>query len=164
MIQAYCNYYDMKSWIFRFVSWIGERYSHGVIFDFIKKLRKNPRELEILGDGTQRKSYLYVGDGVDGVFHAIKNFNKSVNVFNVGHIEFLTVKELANIVCEELGLENVQYKYTGGKRGWKGDSPFVHLDISKLKNVNWAPKTSIEKGIRRTVRYLLKNEEILKRD
>jgi len=164
MIQAYCEYYDMQCFIFRFVSWIGERYTHGVIFDFMKKLKQNNKELEILGDGNQKKSYLYVGDGVDGIFFAIENFKEKKNIFNLGHTEFMNVTKLADIICDELGLNDVKYNFTGGVRGWKGDSPIVHLDITKLKNLGWQPKTSIEEGIRRTVRYLVQNPEALERE
>ncbi len=163
MIEAYCEYYDMQCFIFRFVSWIGERYTHGVIFDFVKKLQQNSKELEVLGDGNQKKSYLYVGDGVEGIFFAIKNFREQKNIFNLGHTEFINVLKVADIICEEMKLENVQYTCTGGIRGWKGDSPLVHLDIKKLQNLGWQPKTSIEEGIRRTVRYLLQNPEALQR-
>ncbi len=161
MIQAYGEYYGIQCFIFRFVSWIGERYTHGVIFDFIKKLQKNPKELEILGDGNQKKSYLYVGDGVEGIFFAIKHFKEKKNIFNLGHTEFMNVQKVADIICEELDLENVTYKCTGSARGWKGDSPFVHLDIGKLQKVGWTPKISIEEGIRRTVRYLKENPKVL---
>ncbi len=163
MIEAYCEYYDMQCFIFRFVSWIGERYTHGVIFDFVKKLKENPTELEVLGDGNQKKSYLYVGDGVEGIFFAIQHFTSQKNIFNLGHTEFMNVLKLADIICEEMGLKNVQYKCTGGVRGWKGDSPLVHLDIQKLQNLGWQPQTSIEEGIRRTVRYLLQHPEALQR-
>jgi UDP-glucose 4-epimerase len=163
MIQAYCEYYEMQCFIFRFVSWIGERYTHGVIFDFVKKLKENPKELEVLGDGNQKKSYLYVGDGVEGIFFAIQNFKSQKNIFNLGHTEFMNVLKLADIICEEMGLKNVQYRCTGGVRGWKGDSPLVHLDITKLQTLGWQPKTSIEEGIRKTVRYLLQHPEALNR-
>lgn len=164
MIEAYCEYYEMQCFIFRFVSWIGERYTHGVIYDFMKKLQKNNRELEVLGDGNQKKSYLYVGDGVEGIFFAIKNFKEQKNIFNLGHTEFMNVLRVADIICEELGLENVKYNCTGGVRGWKGDSPLVHLDIGKLQKLGWCPKTSIEEGIRRTVRYLKENPQALERN
>mgnify|MGYP005628502157 CR=1 FL=1 len=164
MIQAYCEYYDMQSWIFRFVSWIGERYTHGVIYDFMKKLKSNPEELEILGDGKQKKSYLYVKDGVEAVFFAIENFKEKKNLFNLGHTEFMNVVDLANTVCDELKLENVKYNFTGGSRGWKGDAPLVHLDISKLQKLGWKPKTPIEEGVRKTVKYLMENPEAFERD
>ena len=161
MIQAYCEYFDMTSYIFRFVSWIGERYSHGVIFDFVKKLKANQGKLEILGDGSQKKSYLYVKDGIDAIFFALDNFSSPKNIFNLGHDSWLNVIDLADIVCEEMGLESVQYSFAGGKRGWKGDSPFVHLDTSKIQSAGCHAQTSIEDGIRHTVQYLLQNNELL---
>jgi UDP-glucose 4-epimerase len=161
LIQAYCNYYGIQAWIFRFVSWIGERYSHGVVFDFIKKLKANSAELEILGDGSQKKSYLYVKDGVEGIFFGINNFHDPVNIFNLGHREFMNVVLVADLICQEMGLRGVKYKFTGGSRGWAGDSPFVHLDISKLEKAGWKPKHSIEEGIRRTARFLLDHPELL---
>jgi UDP-glucose 4-epimerase len=163
LIEAYCNYYEMQAWIFRFVSWVGERYTHGVVFDFVKKLRENPRELEILGNGAQKKSYLYVKDGIDGIFFGIKHFNEPVNIFNLGHYECLNVKKVADIVISEMKLKNVKKKFTGGKRGWIGDSPFVHLDINKLRKKGWKPKVTIEEGIRRTARYLLENPSVIEK-
>ncbi len=161
MIQAYCEYFDMKSYIFRFVSWIGERYSHGVVFDFINKLRRNSRELEILGDGNQKKSYLHVDDGVTGIFLAMEKLTGAKNVLNLGHEQFMNVVDLAKIVCDEMRLKDVRFRFTGGARGWVGDSPFVHLDISRMKAVGFEPRVSIEDGIRRTARYLLTNEWLL---
>ncbi len=163
MIQAYCEYYEMQSWTFRFVSWIGERYTHGAIFDFIKKLQKNPKELEILGDGKQKKSYLYVKDGVDGIFYAITHAQGNKNIFNLGHKDHMNVLDLATIVCDEMKLKNVQFKCTGGERGWIGDAPFVQLSTERLEKLGWKAKTPIETGIRRTVRYVLDNPETLKR-
>lgn len=160
LIQAYCEYYGIQCWIFRFVSWIGERYTHGVVFDFIQKLQKNPTELEILGNGEQKKSYLYVKDGVEGIFFAINNFHEKVNIFNLGHKEFMNVVKVADIISQEMSLNNVKYCFTGGERGWLGDSPLVHLDISKLEKAGWKPKYSIEEGIRRTARYLLDNPKL----
>ncbi len=161
MIQAYSEYFGITSHIFRFVSWIGERYSHGVVFDFINKLRSNPQELEILGDGNQKKSYLHVEDGVRGIFEAIDGLREVKNVINLGHTEYMNVIALAEIVCEEMGLKHVSFRFTGGARGWIGDSPFVHLDISKIRSVGFTPGVTIEEGIRRTARYLLRNPWLL---
>ena len=161
MIQAYGEYFGIKSFSFRFVSWIGERYSHGVVFDFIKKLQKNPSELEILGDGNQKKSYLHVEDGVKAIFMAMDNMPDLKNVVNLVHSDYLNVVDLADIVIQEMGLEKVDYRFTGGVRGWLGDSPFVHLDISKIRSAGFEPQVSIEDGIKRTVRYLLANEWLL---
>jgi UDP-glucose 4-epimerase len=163
MIQAYSEYFGITCYIFRFVSWIGERYTHGVIFDFVKKLRADPQLLEILGDGKQRKSYLDVIDGVSGIFYAVQHAKGRKNVFNLGHDEFMNVLDLAGIVIDELGLKGVRYRTTGGQRGWLGDSPFVHLDTAKLKRLGWQPQVSIEQGIRNTVRYLRTHPQLLQK-
>jgi UDP-glucose 4-epimerase len=161
MIQAYSEYFGITCYIFRFVSWIGQRYSHGVIFDFMRKLRTNTHVLEILGDGKQRKSYLDVIDGVNGIFYALQHAKDHKNVFNLGHDEFMNVLDLADIIVQELGLKRVRYRMTGGERGWLGDSPFVHLDTTKLKALGWQPQVSIEQGIRNTVRYLQAHPRVL---
>ncbi|MEZ5001787.1 MAG: NAD-dependent epimerase/dehydratase family protein [Chitinophagales bacterium] len=158
MIQAYCEYYGMRSWIFRFVSFIGKRYTHGVIFDFIKKLHHNPSTLHILGDGQQRKSYLNVSDGVNAMLTAFDKANDKTNIFNLGHHEYMNVVDLADILCAELGLQNVNYTFAGGSRGWLGDSPFVHLDVSKIKSLGWMPQKSIREGVIDTIQYLQENK------
>jgi UDP-glucose 4-epimerase len=163
LIQGYCEFYDMQCWIFRFVSWIGEHYTHGVIFDFINKLRDDSSQLEILGDGNQKKSYLYVKDGVDGIFLGIKEFNEKVNIFNLGYSETMNVTELAKIIIKEMKLSNVKINFTGGIRGWKGDSPLVQLDTTKLNAKGWRPTTNIKKGVILTTKYLLENPELLER-
>jgi UDP-glucose 4-epimerase len=163
MIEAYSEYFGITCYIFRFVSWIGARYTHGVIFDFIKKLQANGRTLEILGDGKQRKSYLDVTDGCSGIFYAIQHAKDRKNIFNLGHDEIMNVLDLADIVVQELGLKGVQYRTTGGERGWLGDSPFVHLDTTNLKALGWRPKVSIEQGIRNTVRYLQAHSRVLEK-
>jgi len=161
MMQAYSEYFGITCYIFRFVSWIGERYAHGVIFDFMKKLKSDRQMLEILGDGKQRKSYLDVIDGVNGIFYAVQHAKERKNVLNLGHDEFMSVRDLADIVVDELGLRGVRYRTTGGQRGWLGDSPFVHLDTTRLKALGWQPQISIEQGIRNTVRYLQAHPQLL---
>jgi UDP-glucose 4-epimerase len=163
MIQAYCEYFGMRCFLFRFVSWIGARYTHGVIFDFLCKLQANPRELEVLGNGLQRKSYLDVVDGVSGIFYAIEHAREQKNVFNLGHDEIMNVLDLARIVTREAGLDNVRLRCTGGERGWVGDAPFVHLDTTRLKSLGWRPQVSIEQGIIHTVHYLLSHPGVLER-
>lgn len=160
-IQAYGEYFDIRSFCFRFVSWIGERYSHGVVYDFAQKLLADPKRLEILGDGNQRKSYLHVADGVKGIFLALDKMTDMKNVVNLGHEEYVNVVEVADVICREMGLSEVEYNFTGGIRGWLGDSPLVHLDISKLKRLGFQPSIRIKEGIRRTARYLLDNQWIL---
>jgi len=163
MIQSYSEFYSMKNWIYRFTSWIGERYTHGVIFDFVKKLKENPKELEILGDGTQKKSYLYAEDGVNGVLLGWKKAKDKNNIFNLGYNDFMDVKTLADIICDEMKIKNVKYKFLGGPRGWLGDAPLVYLDTKKISKLGWKPKFTIEEGIRRTVRYMLANPQLLVR-
>ena len=162
-LQAYAEYLDFKVTIFRFVSWIGVGYSHGVIYDFVKKLLSNPKELLILGDGKQRKSYLSVEDGVNGVILLNELNQKKSSVFNLGHNEIIDVINLANIICKRMNLNDVKYIYSGGKRGWTGDSPLVHLDISKAKEYGWFPKISIENAICDTVDFLLSDSKNLSR-
>jgi UDP-glucose 4-epimerase len=161
MIQAYCEYFGMRSFIYRFVSWIGERYSHGIVFDLLKKLRQDQQRLPLLGDGTQQKSYLYVKDGVHGIMLGIEKSTAQKNIYNLGHDYFVTVNEVVKIVLAELGMSDVLLDYAGGKRGWVGDSPLVHLHTARLKSLGWKPETSIEDGLRRTVRYLKSNPQLL---
>ena len=157
-IQAYSNYGYFKSTIFRFVSWTGYGYSHGVVYDFVNKLLENSSKLKILGDGKQVKSYLDVNDGIEGVTNIPNLHNELSSVFNLGHNQTMNVKALADIVCDEMNLNNVEYEFTGGERGWVGDSPLVHLDTKKANDYGWKPKITIENSIRNTVRYLLSND------
>lgn len=161
MIQAYSEYYDIRSFSFRFVSWMGERYTHGIVFDVLKKLRQDSKRLPLLGDGSQKKSYLYVKDGVSGIMQAIEKSPDLKNVYNLGHDNFLTVIEVIRVILDELKLPDVKLEFAGGKRGWVGDSPLVHLDTSRIKALSWQPTTSIEESIRRTVRYLTANPKLL---
>lgn len=161
MIQAYCEYFEMRSFIFRFVSWTGKRYSHGVVYDFYKKLKHNPRSLEILGNGKQQKSYLDVTDGVNGILVALAKAEEKKNIFNLGHDNFINVQEVADIVCQEMGLKGVTFNIEDPEkeRGWIGDSPLVHLDTTRLLSLGWQPQVSIADSIRSTVRYLIENPE-----
>lgn len=158
-VQAYASYYDWNAYIFRFVSFVGERYKHGIVFDVLKKLKKNPKELELLSDGTPRKSSVYVKDGVDAIFKAIKKSKHKINIYNIGHDEVLTVNQIVDTILDAAKI-SIKKKYVGGKRGWKGDNPFVHLDNKKLKKIGWKPSCSQREGLRKTVRYLLKNPQI----
>ena len=157
-IQAYSNYGYFKSTIFRFVSWTGYGYSHGVVYDFVNKLLENSSKLKILGDGKQVKSYLDVKDGVEGVTNIPDLHNEISAVFNLGHNQTMNVKDLADIVCDEMNLNSVEYEYSVGERGWLGDSPLVHLDTKKANSYGWKPKITIENSIRNTVRYLLSKD------
>jgi UDP-glucose 4-epimerase len=162
MMQAYCEYFGMHCFIYRFVSWIGERYTHGIVFDVMKKLLADSTRLPLLGDGTQKKSYLYVKDGVAGVMLGIENAVAQKSVYNLGHDEFIDVVRVVSIILDELKLRDVRLEFAGGKRGWPGDSPLVHLDTSRIKALGWRPAVSIEEGLRRTVRYLQQRPHLLR--
>ena len=160
LIQAYCEGYGFEGYIFRFVSILGERYSHGHVFDFYKKLLQNPNELHVLGNGHQRKSYLYVQDCIDAIFFVIEKAQEKVNIYNLGTDEHCEVNDSIGWICEHLGL-NPQRTYSGGDRGWIGDNPFVFLDISKVRAQGWKPKLTIQQGIIKTLEYLQDNQWLL---
>ena len=155
LISSFCHTFDMQGWIFRFANVVGERGTHGVIVDFINKLRKNPKELEILGDGKQRKPYLYVKDCVDAILFGYQNANEQINVFNLGCDTATEVTRIGEIIVEELGLTDVKFSYTGGKRGWKGDVPHFQFDISKMKKLGWEATITSDEAVRKTTRVLL---------
>ena len=156
MIASYCHTFDMKAWIYRFANVIGKRSNHGVIYDFITKLERNPSELEILGNGEQNKSYIYISDCVDAMFYGLRA-DEDVNIFNIGSEDQIKVKRIAEIVCEEMGL-NPNFRFTGGKRGWRGDVPVMLLSIEKLKSMGWKPKYNSEQAVRKAVKDLLNIE------
>ncbi len=156
LIQAYCEGYGFEGHIFRFVSILGERYSHGHVFDFVRRLRANPAELTILGDGKQRKSYLYVQDCVDAIFLALEKSREKLNLFNLGTDEYCAVSDSVGWICGRLGVEPKRL-YSGGTRGWIGDSPFIFLDCSRIRALGWKPRLSIREGVLKTVDYLLAN-------
>ena len=157
LISAYCEGFGFQSWIFRFVSILGERYTHGHVFDFYQKLKEDPTTLPILGDGCQRKSYLYVQDCIDAIFLAMQEANEMVNIFNLGSDGYCEVNDSIGWICKELGLDPV-LEYAGGSRGWIGDNPFIFLDTTKIQSLGWRPKLSIEEGVKKTVGYLRANE------
>lgn len=156
-MMSYSNLYGIKCLSLRYANIIGPKSTHGICYDFYKKLKKNPRELEILGDGSQKKSYLHVRDCIDATLLAASVFFKSkkiFDVFNVGSEEQITVKEIADIIVNELNLKGVKYKFTGGKIGWPGDVPQMLLSIEKIKKLGWKPRYNIKKTIIDTIRYL----------
>lgn len=157
LIEAYAEGFGFKAWIFRFVSILGERYTHGHIYDFYKQLRRDAARLQVLGDGTQRKSYLHVEDCIDAILVAVELANERVNIFNLGTDEYCQVSDSVKWITEELGLEPV-ISFTGGSRGWIGDNPFIYLDCKKIRSLGWQPKLSIREAVVRTVRYLAENE------
>ena len=154
LIAAYCEGFGFTGYIFRFVSILGERYSHGHVFDFYQKLLKNPEELYILGNGHQRKSYLYVQDCIDAILFAVEKSQDKVNIYNLGTDEYCEVNDSIGWISGHLGL-NPERKYSGGERGWIGDNPFIFLDTAKIRNLGWKPKLTIQQGIIRTLEYLL---------
>lgn len=160
LIAAYCEGFGFQGYIFRFVSILGERYSHGHVFDFYKQLLEHPRELHVLGDGTQRKSYLYVQDCIDAMLLALSRATGRVNVFNLGTDEYCRVSDSIGWICEHLGLRP-ELRYSGGDRGWVGDNPFIFLDCSRMRSLGWQPELTIRQGIVRTLEYLEANLSLL---
>jgi len=160
LIQAYCEGYGFQGYIFRFVSILGERYSHGHVFDFYKGLLHNPTELSILGNGLQRKSYLHVQDCIDAVLTVIEKATDKINIYNLGVDEYCQVNDSIGWICEALGLKP-KLTYSGGERGWIGDNPFIFLDTAKIRALGWKPKLTIQQGIIRTLEYLQANQWLL---
>ena len=161
LIAAYCEGFGFHSWIFRFVSILGERYTHGHVFDFYQKLKADPTQLEVLGNGLQRKSYLYVQDCIDAIFIAIEKAQEKVNIFNLGVDDYCEVNESIGWICESLRVKP-RLEYTGGERGWKGDNPFIYLDTQHIRRLGWIPKHTIKEGVLRTIKYLSENEWVFK--
>jgi len=150
-IHAYANLYGIKAWIFRFANVVGKHQHRGVIYDFVHKLQKNQKELEILGNGNQLKSYFHVSDCINGILYAVeKDKNKNVETYNLAVKDTITVTELADIVCNQLGVKP-DYKYTGGDRGWQGDVPKISLVVDKIFKLGWRPKYNCKEAIRKSV-------------
>jgi len=163
LIQAYCEGYGFEGFIFRFVSILGERYSHGHVFDFYKSLRANPRELRVLGNGLQRKSYLYVQDCIDAILAVMQRGERGkTRIFNLGTDEYCQVNDSIGWITAHLGI-SPKLHYTGGERGWVGDSPFIFLDTARVRSLGWRPKLTIRQGIIRTLEYLQANPWLLDR-
>lgn len=160
MIEAYCEGFGFTAYIYRFVSILGERYTHGHVFDFVKKLTENPNKLYILGNGKQRKSYLYIQDCLDAILLSIEKSTDKVNIYNLGVDDFCEVNDSAGWVSEELGY-TPEFEYSGGDRGWVGDNPFIYLDTKKICNLGWKPKYTIEEGVKKTVRFLMENHWVI---
>ena len=160
LISAYCTGFGFQGFIFRFVSILGEHYTHGHVFDFYHKLRTNPHQIEVLGNGKQRKSYLYVQDCLAAMLLAIDRANDPVNIFNLGANEYCNVDESLGWICAHLGL-TPHRRYTGGERGWIGDSPFIFLDTAKIQSLGWRPTLTIREAVLRTLSYLQANPWVL---
>ncbi len=162
MISSYCEGFKFEGYIFRFVSILGERYTHGHVFDFYKQLLDHPGRLKVLGDGSQRKSYLYVQDCVSAMLHvmnlgAAKKARHGVEIYNLGTDEYVQVNNSIGYICGALGLKPI-LEFTGGNRGWVGDNPFIFLDTKKIRGTGWKTTLTIEKGIGRTLEWLQQNQ------
>ena len=162
LISAYCEGFGFQGWIFRFVSVLGERYSHGHVFDFYRSLMRDPTKLHVLGDGMQRKSYMYVHDCIDGMLLAIERANGKINVLNLGLDDYIEVDDSVRTICEYLAVNPV-VTHAGGERGWTGDSPFIYLDVARIKALGWSPRVSILDGVIRTIEWLRANQWVYER-
>ena len=150
----------MQGYVFRFVSILGERYTHGHVFDFYKSLRRDPSRLRVLGNGQQRKSYLYIQDCLDAMLVALDRARDRFNVFNLGTDEYCEVNDSIGWICESLGVRPA-LEYAGGDRGWIGDNPFIFLDCARIRALGWAPRLSIRDGVIRTLDFLRANPDLL---
>ncbi len=162
LIAAYCEGFGFQAYVFRFVSILGERYTHGHVFDFYRQLRAHPDHLDVLGNGKQRKSYLYVQDCLSAVLTALDKAAGKFNIFNLGTDEYCEVNDSIGWICEHLGV-NPRRVYAGGERGWVGDSPFIFLDCARIRALGWRPALSIREGVIRTVQYLEQHPWLLER-
>jgi UDP-glucose 4-epimerase len=160
LIAAYCEGFGFEGYLFRFVSIFGERYTHGHIFDFYKKLLKDPAKLHILGNGKQRKSYLYIQDCLDAILMALDKAPERVNVLNLGTDEYCQVLDSVGWICGHLGL-SPELTFSGGERGWIGDNPFIWLECSRMRALGWEPKWRIQDAVVQTLKYLEANRFLL---
>jgi len=148
LLSAYSHLFGIQVWMFRFANVVGARMGHGVIYDFIQKLRRNQREMEILGDGNQEKPFFLVEDCVSGMLCAFQKSDSQCDVYNLGTETFTTVTRIAEIVTEVVGLKNVRFRYTGGKRGWPGDVPVVHFNAEKMRKLGWQARHTSDEAVR----------------
>ncbi|GAH54833.1 unnamed protein product, partial [marine sediment metagenome] len=155
LISAFCHTFNMQAWIFRFANVVGKRATHGVIFDFISKLKQNHEELEILGDGEQCKPYLHVDDCVDGLLFGFRNSAERVNVFNLGCATATKVATIAGMLVTGMGLKDVRFHYTGGDRGWPGDVPQVRFNVEKMNRLGWKAKYTSDEAVRQAIQDIL---------
>jgi len=160
LIAAYCEGFGMQGAIFRFVSILGERYSHGHVFDFYQQLLEHPDYLRVLGDGHPRKSYLHVQDCVDAMLRAVEAVEQPVTILNLGTDEYCEVNDSIGWICSHLGVRP-RIEYTGGDRGWVGDNPFIFLNCSRMRALGWAPRYSIRESVVKTVEYLASHRWLL---
>ncbi len=160
LIAAYCEGFGFQAWVFRFVSILGERYTHGHVIDFYRQLRSDPSRLRVLGNGKQRKSYLHVQDCLDAIEVALARADAPVNIFNLGVDGYCEVNDSIGWICETMGVKP-RLEYTGGERGWIGDNPFIFLDTQKIRALGWQPRHSISQGVVKTVEFLQANAWVL---
>jgi UDP-glucose 4-epimerase len=160
LIEAYAESFGIQAWIFRFVSILGERYTHGHVVDFYRQLRDDPTRLRVLGDGRQRKSYLYVQDCIDAMLLAMERATGKVNRFNLGVDDYCEVNDSIRWICESLDV-HPRIDYAGGDRGWIGDNPFIFLETCRIRALGWTPRLSIRQGVERTVEFLRANDWVL---
>ncbi|MGA2801881.1 MAG: NAD-dependent epimerase/dehydratase family protein [Verrucomicrobiota bacterium] len=166
-IHAYCEGYGFEGYIFRFVSILGERYTHGHVLDFYKQLLVHPGHLNVLGDGKQQKSYLYIGDCLDAMLHVVnrataKQARHGVETYNLGTDEYIRVNDSIHFICGALDLKP-KLEYSGGNKGWVGDNPFIFLDTKKIRATGWKTTLTIEQSIVRTLEWLQHNQWVLQR-
>jgi UDP-glucose 4-epimerase len=158
LISAFCGTFGMQAWIYRFANIVGPRATHGVIYDFICKLKRNSSDLEILGDGKQSKPYLYVVECVEGILFGLENASEKINVYNLGCTSTTNVNTIAQILIEEMELTCVNFKYSGGSRGWPGDVPQFRCDTRKATALGWKAKYSSNEAVRKAIRGILGKE------
>jgi UDP-glucose 4-epimerase len=159
LICAYCHLFDLQAYAYRFANVVGLRQTHGVAYDFIRKLQGDPTRLEILGDGTQSKSYIHVSDIVQAIGHTIETASDRFNTFNVATEDYLDVRTIARMVCEEMGLHGVRNVFTGGSRGWKGDVPVVRFDLTKIHSLEWRASMTSAAAMQRSIAEMLSELE-----
>jgi UDP-glucose 4-epimerase len=161
LIAAYAETFEIQTWIFRFVSILGPRYTHGHVYDFYQQLMQHPNKLAVLGNGHQKKSYLHVSDCIEAIHTSIRNSSSLVNIFNLGVDGYCEVRDSIGWITEELKLDP-EIEFGTGTKGWVGDNPLIHLDIRKIQSLGWTPKFSIEEAVRDTVLYMNANKWIFK--
>ncbi len=159
LIAAYVEGFGFEGRVFRFVSLLGERYTHGHVIDFFRQLKQHPQYLNVLGDGSQRKSYLYVQDCIDVMLRIVETSTEKLEIVNLGTAEYCAVSDSIGWICEAMGV-TPDLRYSGGKRGWIGDNPFIFLDTKKAQSFDWKPRLTIREAILKTVAYLEANPDL----
>lgn len=160
-LQAYARYYNWQLFIFRFIPFLGERYTHGIVYDLTKKILAKPSKLEIFSDGTPKKSFIYVLDGIEAMLTVLHKAKEDINIYNIATDRIITVDDTVNLILEILN-SKLAKKYHGGDRGWVGDDKYIHLDSTKLKTLGWKSKVDLKKAFQLTINYLLSHPELLK--